>query len=57
MRPGTIVDVTIIAAPSSTQNQQGKRDEQMHHNQRLGWQTALHSHLTRLTNYANLVIG
>jgi hypothetical protein len=24
---------------------------------RLGWQTALHSHLTKLANYANQVIG
>jgi hypothetical protein len=35
MRAGTIADATIIAAPSSTKNQQGKRDEQMHHNQPL----------------------
>ncbi len=30
MREGTIVDATIIAAPSSTKNQQGKRDPEMH---------------------------
>jgi IS5 family transposase len=30
MREGTIVDATIIAAPSSTKNQDGKRDPQMH---------------------------
>jgi len=28
---GTIVDATIIGAPSSTKNQDGKRDPQMHH--------------------------
>ena len=30
MRGGTIVDATIIAAPSSTKNRTGKRDEEMH---------------------------
>ena len=30
LRGGTIVDATIIAAPSSTKNQDGERDPQMH---------------------------
>jgi IS5 family transposase len=30
LRAGTIVDATIIAAPSSTKNQDGKRDAEMH---------------------------
>ena len=30
MRAGTIVDATLIAAPSSTKNQDGKRDPDMH---------------------------
>ena len=30
MHGGTIVDATIIAAPSSTKNEEGKRDEEMH---------------------------
>ena len=30
MRTGTIVDTTIIAAPSSTKNAEGKRDPEMH---------------------------
>lgn len=30
LRSGTIVDATIIAAPSSTKNQDGKRDPEMH---------------------------
>ena len=30
MRAGTIVDATIIAAPSSTKNSSGKRDPEMH---------------------------
>ncbi len=29
METGTIVDATLIAAPSSTKNAAGKRDEQM----------------------------
>jgi len=31
MRQGTIVDATLIAAPSSTKNKEGKRDPMMHH--------------------------
>jgi IS5 family transposase len=30
MRQGTVVDATIIAAPNSTRNEQGKRDPEMH---------------------------
>ena len=30
MRQGTIVDATIIAAPSSTKNKQKARDPEMH---------------------------
>jgi len=30
MKQGTIVDVTIIAAPSSTKNKAGERDPEMH---------------------------
>jgi IS5 family transposase len=30
MRRGTVVDATIIAAPSSTKNDEGKRDPEMH---------------------------
>ena len=30
LRSGTIVDATIIAAPSSTKNRDGKRDAEMH---------------------------
>lgn len=30
MHGGTIVDATIISAPSSTKNEEGKRDEEMH---------------------------
>lgn len=31
MRSGTIVDATIIAAPSSTKNEDKARDPEMHH--------------------------
>jgi transposase, IS5 family len=34
MRAGTIVDATIIAAPSSTKNQKGERDPDMHQTQK-----------------------
>ena len=30
LRQGTIVDATIISAPSSTKNKQGARDPEMH---------------------------
>jgi IS5 family transposase len=30
MRQGTIVDATLIAAPSSTKHKDGKRDPEMH---------------------------
>jgi IS5 family transposase len=34
MRQGTVVDATIIAAPSSTKNEQGQRDPEMHQTQK-----------------------
>ena len=34
LRGGTIVDATIIAAPSSTKNKDGQRDPQMHQTQK-----------------------
>jgi IS5 family transposase len=34
MRQGTVVDATIIAAPSSTKNEDGKRDPEMHQTQK-----------------------
>ena len=30
MRQGTIIDATLIAAPSSTKNKDGERDSEMH---------------------------
>jgi IS5 family transposase len=34
MHGGTIVDATIINAPSSTQNKEDKRDSEMHQTQK-----------------------
>lgn len=34
MREGTIVDATLLAAPPSTKNKEGKRDEEMHQSKR-----------------------
>ena len=30
LKAGTVVDATLIAAPSSTKNSQGERDPEMH---------------------------
>ena len=37
MRQGTIVDATIIAAPSSTKNKQKNRDPEMHQTKKISW--------------------
>ncbi|QHD01160.1 hypothetical protein PspS04_12680 [Pseudomonas sp. S04] len=34
LRQGTIADATIIHAPSSTKNEEGKRDPEMHQTQK-----------------------
>lgn len=34
MREGTIVDATVIAAPPSTKNKDGKRDPELHQSKR-----------------------
>ena len=45
LRRGTLVDATIIAAPSSTKNRQGKRDEEMHQTQKGGqWHFGMKAH-------------
>ncbi len=46
MRQGTVVDATIIAAPSSTKNEEGKRDPEMHQAKK-GNQSALSNPGTR----------
>lgn len=46
MREGTIVDATIIAAPSSTKNAQGKRDPAMHQTRKGNqWYFGLKAHI------------
>jgi IS5 family transposase len=45
LKSGTVVDATLIAAPSSTKNKDGQRDPEMHqtkkgnqwHSQGIGW--------------------
>ena len=46
LRQGTVVDATLIAAPSSTKNASGERDPQMHQSQ------LAHGHAQRLAQAA-----
>ncbi|MFT3718645.1 IS5 family transposase [Pseudorhodoferax sp.] len=46
MRAGTIVDATIIAAPSSTKNAKGERDPQMHQTKKGNqWHFGMKAHI------------
>lgn len=46
MRGGTIVDATLIDAPSSTKNRSGKRDEEMHQTKKGGqWYFGMKVHI------------
>lgn len=46
LREGTIVDATIIAAPSSTKNQDGKRDPEMHQTRKGNqWHFGMKAHI------------
>ena len=46
LRAGTIVDATIIAAPSSTKNQGGERDPQMHQTKKGNqWHFGMKAHI------------
>jgi len=46
MRAGTIVDATIIAAPSSTKNQKGERDPEMHQTKKGNqWHFGMKAHI------------
>ena len=46
MRGGTIVDATILNAPSSTKNASGKRDPEMHSTQKSGqWYFGMKAHI------------
>jgi len=46
LREGTIVDATLIAAPSSTKNQEGKRDPEMHQTKKgKQWHFGMKAHI------------
>ena len=46
MREGTLVDATIIAAPSSTKNREGKRDPDMHQTRKGNqWHFGMKAHI------------
>lgn len=46
LREGTVVDATIIAAPSSTKNQKGERDPQMHQTKKGNqWHFGMKAHI------------
>ena len=46
MREGTIVDATIIAAPSSTKNKEGQRDPEMHQTKKCNqWYFGMKAHI------------
>lgn len=46
LRAGTIVDATIIAAPSSTKNKDGERDPEMHHMKKGNqWHVGMKAHI------------
>jgi IS5 family transposase len=46
LKTGTIVDATIIAAPSSTKNQQGERDPEMHQTKKGNqWHFGMKAHI------------
>ena len=46
MKEGTIVDATIIAAPSSTKNAEGKRDPEMHQTRKgIQWYFGMKAHI------------
>ncbi len=49
LRQGTIVDATIIAAPSSTKNDSGKRDPEMHQTKKGNqWHFGMKAHIEQL---------
>src|SRR5207245_11723016 len=46
LRQGTIVDATIIAAPSSTKNEKGERDPEMHQTKKGNqWYLGMKAHI------------
>lgn len=60
MHGGTIVDATIIAAPSSTKNKTGKRDEEMHQTKKGNqWYFGMkvHAGVDAGSGYVHTIIG
>ena len=60
LRGGSIVDATIIEAPSSTKNQESKRDPEMHQTKKGGqWHFGMkiHAGVDAATGYAHNVTG
>lgn len=46
MREGTIVDATLITAPPSTKNKDGKRDPEMHQSKKGNdWHLGMKTHI------------
>ena len=46
LKTGTVVDATIIAAPSSTKNKDGKRDPEMHQTKKGNqWHFGIKAHI------------
>ncbi|MDP1045510.1 IS5/IS1182 family transposase, partial [Klebsiella pneumoniae] len=46
LRTGTVVDATIIAAPSSTKNKDGERDPEMHQTKKGNqWHFGMKAHI------------
>lgn len=60
MREGTIVDATLIAAPPSTRNREGKRDPEMHQSKKGNeWHFGLKAHVgvDMATGLVHTVVG
>ena len=60
MRQGTIVDATIIAAPSSTKNEKGERDPEMHQTKKGNqWYFGMKAHVgvDSTTGMVHTVVG
>ena len=60
MKGGTIVDATIISAPSSTKNKENKRDEEMHSTKKGGnwyYGMKLHAGVDAGSGYIHTIVG
>ena len=60
MRGGSIVDATIISAPSSTKNKENKRDEEMHSTKKGGnwyYGMKMHTGVDACSGYIHTIVG